>query len=157
MHPAADVLYACDAAWWDCSGPKPGEFAGECWSSHSENKGVNDYKTDAAERHGLTLVAGDKQHGFSLTLGVIHYGDNSGFQAVNLAIQFGASEIWLLGFDMQDTGHFFGEHPDACRKGMTPASWRAHFESAARDMPPGLQIFNATPGSALQCFPRVTL
>ena len=92
-------------------------------------------------------------------MGVIHYGDNSGFQATNLAIQFGAEEIWLIGFDMKVNGkpHFFGEHPLECRKGMTPRSWRAAFETAERMMPEHISIINATPGSALSCFPRATL
>lgn len=154
-------MYACDGAFWDASGPQPGEFAGERWSSHSFEKGANDDKSEFAERHGLNLVAGLREVGFSLDLGVIHYGDNSGFQAVNLAIQFGASEIWLLGFDMHIADprkpHFFGVHPEACRKGMTPDSWRGYFESAARAMPPGVRIINATPGSALNCFERAEL
>lgn len=153
-------MYACDGLWWDNSGPAPGEFAGERWSSTSPEPGTNDDKREFAERHGLKLITGQAhQAGFSFDLGVIHYGDNSGFQAVNLALQFGATEIWLIGFDMHVNGkeHFFGSHPAECRKGMVPGAWRAAFEAAERMLPPDISIVNATPGSALSCFPRATL
>jgi hypothetical protein len=81
----ADVLYACDAAWWKVHKGCPG-FAGEKWSSHDD--GSND-KLDAAEKYGLRLVSGANDAGFSRDQSVVHYGGgNSGFQAVNLAIHF---------------------------------------------------------------------
>lgn len=153
------MLYSCDAAWWDASGPTAAEFAGERWSSHSESKRVNDNKSAAAERHGLKLVEGDKAEGFCLTPGRVHYGDNSGFQAINLAIQFGASQIWLIGFDMQHTNkrHFFGDHPPECAKDSNYRHFIGHFDAAARLLPPDVHIINATPSSALTCFPRGNL
>jgi hypothetical protein len=38
-------------------------------------------------------------------------GSNSGYQAIGLAIHFGATRILLLGYDMRGE-HFFGKHPD---------------------------------------------
>jgi len=154
--PWADVLYACDATWWNCSGPDFGEFTGERWSSHSLSPRKNDDKTAAAAEHGLTLIEGCGGDGFSMDPARIHYGDNSGFQAINLALLFGARKIWLLGFDMRINGkrHFFGDHPPACHKDSDYRQYIGHFETAARMLPPGIEIINATPDSALRCFPR---
>ncbi len=162
IWPYAEILYACDEKWWDVSGPPAEAFAGEKWSSHSVGPRRNDNKTACAERHGLQLVAAVDGVGFSQDPNVIHYGQNSGFQAINLALNFGATEIWLLGFDMRGTAedpkpHFFGQHPEACRKGVDYSHHVGAFVTAARMLPDGVRILNATPGSALECFEKVTL
>lgn len=162
LAPWADVLYACDALWWEHSAPKPGEFAGEKWSTHSLSPRHANDKRAAAAAHNLNLIPGRDADGFSLTPEAIHYGLNSGFQAINLAILFGATRIWLIGFDMAVNGkrHFFGEHPAAIRekKGdCTYSHFIGAFDTAARMLPPDIEIINASPGSALQCFERGTI
>jgi hypothetical protein len=157
LLPWADILYANDADWWQHHGGCPG-FAGERWSSHAP--GYND-KAAAAARWGLTCVAGRISPGFSTDPAVIHYGENSGFQAVNVALLTGAARIVLVGFDMRGS-HFFGPHPEPLRR-TTPedfARWIGHFAAAARRMRqdwPGVEIVNATPGSALDCFRAMDL
>lgn len=148
----AEVLYASDARWWDHHGDCAG-FAGEKWSAH--NARGND-KTRQAEKYGLRLVAGEDGKGFSLDPERIHYGKNSGFQAVNLAILFGAVRIVLVGFDMHGT-HFFGAHPKPLRNTTSFAAYIEQFEIAAKRLPRHVEIVNATPGSALKCFPFVDL
>ncbi len=168
LFPRADVLYACDARWWDVHGGCP-EFPGEKWSSHGVSGRIrhND-KTEVARKYGLTLVAGRDQAGFSFEPGVIHYGSSSGFQAVNLALLMGARRIVLVGFDMrvvpvEDRGvtkqmrHFFGDHPAPLRNAASYRNFIKPFEVAAKTLPKGIQILNATPGSALTCFPMVSL
>lgn len=165
LLPFADILYACDGAWWDAHKGCPG-FAGEKWSSHG-GPDHNDKRLHG-ERYGLTLVRGSQcHHGgrgggcadgglFSTDPTHIHYGGNSGFQALNLAILFGARRIALVGFNMDGRGHFFGAHPrplrnvDHSRSVMT-------FTHAWRHRPAGVEILNATPESALRGFPRISL
>ena len=156
IAPWAQVLYACEAAWWDVSGPRAAQFGGECWSSHEPAPKNNNDKTAAAEKHRLKLIDGQAGQGFSFEPNRIHYGDNSGFQAINLALQFGSEKIWLLGFDMHHNGkrHFFGDHPAEIHKDSDYTHYIGHFDTAARLLPEGIEIINATPGSALQCFPR---
>lgn len=155
LLPFAKVLYACDAEWWTvhegCHG-----FAGERWSSHSP--GTND-KAAAAAKWGLRLVRGRDQEGFSFDPSAIHYGSNSGFQAVNLALLFGAITIVLVGFDMHSKHgrHFFGEHPPVLNKIATYESFIPYFERAAATLPAGIRIMNCTPGSALRSFPMMDL
>jgi hypothetical protein len=56
------------------------------------------------------------------TAGVVGGGGNSGFQAVNLAAQFGASRIILIGFDMTDRGgkHWYGRNHWPMSNNPTP-------------------------------------
>lgn len=155
LLPFAEILYACDAKWWDVHHGCP-DFRGEKWSSHS--KGTND-KTAAAARWGLRLVRGAHEDGFSMNPSVIHYGSNSGFQAINLALLMGAKRVLLVGFDMRTTAqrHFFGHHPAPLNNAMRFETLLPHFCKAARRLPPGVEIVNCTPRSALDCFPMMNL
>jgi len=155
LLPEADVLYAGDGDWWNVHRGCV-DFAGEKWSSHGQG---ND-KTQVAAYYGLRLVAGPRQFdapGFSLDGRCIHYGNTSGFQAINLAILFGATEISLVGFDMRvPTGqprHFFGDHPEPLGNVCDYGHFLFAFNAAAKMLPKTIRIVNCTPGSALRCFP----
>jgi len=101
-------------------------------------------------------VKGALGEGFSTDPNVIHYGDNSGFQALNLTILFGSPYIVLVGFDMRHVGgkaHFFGDHPNGLYQ-------RPEYQSFVKKFTPppeGVQIINATPDSALTCYPMMSL
>jgi hypothetical protein len=156
LMPWATALYSCDHAWWQHHQGATG-FGGEKWSSHGT---VGNEKVLAAERWGLNLVRGKDGKGFSTDPAVIHYGGNSGFQAVNLAILFGAVRIVLVGFNLRHVGeksHFFGDHPGRLRTCSRYQTFLGAFRTAAKTLPPGVVIVNATPNSALDCFPRLDL
>ena len=157
MFPRADVLYACDAAWWEVNRFVP-DFTGERWTSHSLNP-KND-KTNFHNKDLFNIIAGSSAAGFSTNPAVIHYGNNSGFQAVNLAILFGAAEIVLVGFDMRivdNKSHFFGNHKTPLRDSHSFLGWINDFNEANKRLKAGVRIVNATPNSALKCFPMVSL
>lgn len=155
--PLADVLYACDASWWrDRAGAR--EFQGERWSSIGRpSRFRHNDKTKEQAAYGLNLVFGDDLPGFSLSPNCIHYGGNSGFQGVNLALLLGARSIILVGFDMSNAkgAHFFGAHKPPLRNTQSYVSFIGAFETAAKKLPSHIQIVNASPGSALTCFPRM--
>ena len=156
LLPWADILYSCDGPWWVKHDGAPG-FAGERWSSHDD--GTND-KSAIAARFGLTLVAGRTGDTFSRDPGVIHYGSNSGFQAIGLAILMGARRIVLVGYDMQvveGRRHFFGDHPAPLRNALDYRAMVPIFHHAARQLGPEVEILNATPASAITCWPRLTI
>lgn len=76
-----------------------------------------------------------------------------GSNAMNLAVHMGARDIVLLGFDMRP-GNYHSDHrrpptPDQHAKKFIPAIARMAPELACR----GVRVTNATPGSALKCFP----
>jgi hypothetical protein len=157
LLPWADLLYGCESIWWQAHNGCRG-FRGERWSSHDTG---SNYKLDTAHAFGLRLVRGLVAVGFSADPSAIHYGGNSGFQAINLALLFGAARIVLVGFDMRAVDgkrHFFGDHPPALHKsGGDYRRFIPDFERAAVTLPAGVEILNATPGSALTCFPKVPL
>lgn len=114
----------------------------------------------AAERWRLTHVKPASQNGVSLQR--VHVNGNSGAQAINVAIAFGAQRVLLIGFDMRDgsdgRAHWFGQHPGHLVTKQLYGEWLHKFEAIARDAKQlGMQIVNCTPGSALDCFPRVDL
>ena len=162
LLPGAMALYACDADWWRVHDGCP-DFAGEKWSSHTVDRNGRDndkIQNRVAERYGLRLVEGRDGEGFSFEPNVIHYGSNSGFQAVNLALQFGARRVVLVGFDMRlvdGARHFFGDHPAPLRNGGSYTNFIRAFRGAAATLPANVEIVNATPGSALKCFPMMAL
>lgn len=92
--------------------------------------------------------------------GVIGGGGNSGFQALNLALQFGARRVVLVGVDLVGT-HWYGRNnwhmagnPDDGAFGR----WAAAFEGAVPMLKAmGAEVLNASPRSALKCFPKVDL
>jgi len=113
----------------------------------------------AAQRFGLNWIRGVGEAGLGRK--AVHFGGNSGFQAINLAYLWGASRIVLLGFDMQvgrgGESHWFGSHPDGHGFGNPTIfdSWIKHLKILARDLnDQGVDVFNATRETALTCFTR---
>lgn len=156
--PWADVLYACDNTWWEHH--QGTGFRGEKWSTH-EGHAKEQHANDKREIHakwGVKCVRGADGEGFSLDPTLIHYGSNSGFQALNLAILFGCKHIILIGYDMRRVdgkGHFFGEHPPNLGRGTDYERFVKYYDRAK--VPEGIRIVNATPGSALKCYPVMSL
>lgn len=157
LLPWADVLYAADADWWRArNGCR--EFAGERLTTF----GRDSERTIA--QFGLTSIQNQRfVKGFSLSPGVIYRGQsNSGFQAVNVALLRDGNPVVLIGFDMHGT-HFFGQHEaplrswDRQKQESIFARWIEGFRLASDLLPPHIRIINATPGSALTCFPIMTL
>lgn len=116
----------------------------------------------ALESHGVRLIRAEMLNEFSLQPGVIAFGfgQNSGFQAINLAMQFGARHIILVGFDcrvVDGRDHFFGSYPaDGPFIASDYQFFLSGFEVAAQNMPPGFRIVNATPDSAITSFSRMS-
>lgn len=94
--------------------------------------------------------------------GRIGYGGNSGFQALNLALQFGARRVILVGFDMHlaDGVHWHGRHA-ANLNNPTAASlarWAALLDRQAPAIAAlGVEVLNASPASALTAYRKVPL
>lgn len=95
--------------------------------------------------------------------GVIGSGGNSGFQAINIAAQFGATRILLIGFDMHGANgvHWYGRNVG--RNMNNPLDhnyvhWRTAFDKQAKVLAAmGIEVVNASPDSALVCFEHKTI
>jgi hypothetical protein len=154
LAPWADVLYACDFDWW------------------AHNRGRMDFcglkiGGDIRPRHaawGVRPVRIDSRRDELLLdrYGTIGKGGNSGFQALNLAVQFGCRAIILVGFDMHDRVglHWHGRHPSPLRNPTRSSlgRWRRVLDAQTGILrAAGVIVLNASPASALAAYPKMTL
>ena len=151
LAPWADVLYACDARWWDWHDGAP-SFAGLKVSQDAK----------LSETHpDVRLLAPTGIDGFDPHPGNIRTGKNGGYQAIHLAAHMGAAKIVLLGYDMQPTGgrtHWHEGHPVRTRPEVYGETMLPRFATLAAPLAKlGVRVVNATPGSALDAFPRTSL
>jgi len=130
------------------------DFEGRCWTQE-----VQWDKQDPAAWGIECLKADTQAQGLCTEPGKIHTGQNSGYAAINLAYHLGAKRILLLGYDMKMAGskrHWFGAHP----QGLEVASNYAAFASRFQTILPqkyGIEIWNVTRDTALDCFPLYDL
>lgn len=147
LAPWADVCYAADDDWWQFYRGLP-EFAGERWTCSRE----------AAARWALHHVEVDLGLVWSHRRGVVAYGGNSGFQALNLAVLQGAERVILLGYDMgliERRKHWFTGQDPRPPRASAYADWLTRFDAAAGEIP--VPVLNASPSSAIRCFEKVDL
>lgn len=146
LVPFSDCLYGCDSKWWRQYGPTL-DYKGPRYALEP---------TPFAQTLKNTGMTGLETNPIGLRTG-----KNSGYQAINLAVHLGAKKIILLGFDMRQgpkgEDHWFGAHPYHTAQIPYPA-FREAFETIVEPLKAaGVEVLNATPGSALTCFPRVSL
>lgn len=152
LAPWADILYAGDARWWRMYFEEAAlVFAGQFWTQSD----------DANFSHPrLRVIRAKRCDGLALERNLISINGVSGYQSIGLAYQTGAAKIVLLGFDAQSNGktHWHGDHPPGLHGGLDFKRWRKAFERLARDLEAeGVHVVNASPGTALECFPRTSL
>ena len=142
------MLYAADARWWDSHQGAP-SFGGVRVTQDA----------GAARRWKLHYIRSRRSPGFSRQWDCVHRGDNSGFQALNLAVLAECAPIVLLGFDLKLQGtqrHWFGDHPGELNVNSPYRLFIAAFNDAALRHPE-IPIINATRESALTCWPKAPL
>lgn len=151
LAPWADILYACDHAWWAAHDGVP-EFRGL--------RLTVDHR--AATAFGIPLMKCRKPDPRVLMdrPGEVGWGGNSGFHVLNLALQFGPRKIILVGYDMRvDRGsHWHGAHPEPMHNPSEKSvgHWRRAVEGAAKVAAAhGIRVINASMDSALRRFPKL--
>ena len=151
IAPWAEYLYACDGKWWDYHIEQVRKtYKGECWTQEIQQ--AKDYK--------LNLVTGDHRPGLGKQ--VIHYGSNSGYQAINLCFLWGAKEIMLIGYDMKkdknNSPHWFGNHPCGLNQNSPYDAFAKNFTKLALDLErEGVKVINCTRSTVLNCFKKQSL
>lgn len=145
-----DWLHACDRSWWEGNIRYVHEMSGlrTCTERDVPGAWVSGYFEASGEE------------GFDHRPGYVRTGRNSGYQALHCAIKTNPRRIVLVGFDMSKASdgaaHF---HPERDR--VRPADYRdmaplfMTLTPAIVDM--GVQVLNATPGSAITAFEQVDL
>jgi hypothetical protein len=153
--PWAEACYGCDAAWWiDRKGlPKYGGlkfFHGIMAKQCADDM----HRVEIEMAKDVMLVEQP------LKLG---NGGNSGFQAINLAVQFGATDIILVGFDLHGHGelHWYGRNkwPNANNPSQSNFNrWRKGFEIAKSSLDKlRVNVVNTSMDSELKCFSKMSL
>lgn len=157
LCPWADAVYGCDEPWWRSRRGLP-EYEGLKLS----------YADKACSRyHGIKKIEITGKQNDRILLqdpGVIGSGGNSGFQALNIVIQFGVSGIILVGFDMDGKSknpHWYGRNTASNMSNPNENNfrrWRAAFSNNAGQLAElGIDIVNASTISALNCFRRAPI
>jgi len=132
-------------------------FTGELWTQYEDGKTESeDYKYAVA--NGLHPMPGKARDG--LGVDVIHYGNNSGYQAINLAWHlWKPTTIKLIGYDMglsnDGNRHFFGNHPDELNAQSDYRTWIPKFNKLSEDLSAqGVDVVNCSRQTALTAFRR---
>ena len=145
LAPWCDVLYGCDQQWW-------------AW-----HQGVLSYTGMRVtttpntghwpDLHELQITG---LEGLELDPSGLRGGHNGGYQAIGLAVHFGASRVLLLGYDMgvSETGrtHWHGGHPNRV---VSPyATFRQAFETIVAPLQAArVAVINCSRRTALTVFP----
>lgn len=152
IAPWATYHYFCDGKWWDWHKDR------EDYQAFTGQR-ITQEKEKNCKEPGLWRVQGNAGTGVSFDPNLIHYGSNSGFQVLNIAVLMGASRILLLGYDMKfgkdGRAHWFGDHPDKIRSNY--ASFLTNFSIAADQLKGKVEVINCSPDTALTCFRKASL
>lgn len=150
LAPWADCLYAADKKWIDWHDGVP-SFTGPKYSIES---------LDQTTRPDWQVLRNTGFTGLELDPTGLRTGYNSGYQAINLAVHFGAARILLIGYDLSPSPegrtHWHGDHPD-----HQPSPYGAMLEAFPSLVSPlkdaGVTVVNCSRRTALGCFPSVAL
>lgn len=156
LCPWAEVVYGCDDPWW------------------LDRKGLPNYK-GLKLSHGYQITSNpvNKVHKVEIVISrddilvdkplQISNGGNSGHQAINLAVQFGATDIILVGYDLHERGgvHWYGRNK--WNQASNPMQsnyqrWNKGFDTAAKSLKAlDVTVMNASMESELRAFPKKPL
>lgn len=155
LAPWADALYGTDMGWWVANKGIPAFKGLKFCPAPRVSQVYQDIRLVRLKPVAKILTAECGVIGCGLVTG----GGHSGFQAVNLAIQFGVKRVILVGFDMTLDGgaHWHDDYrgvakPDAGRV----KSWREAMDACAPQFEQlGVEVLNASPVSALRAYRKV--
>lgn len=163
LAPWATALYAADGKWWKWHN-------GACESHVVERvtypafPGLK-YCLAATKWKDVQVLRRGPEVGLTADPSRVALGRNGVYQAINLAVHFGATRILLLGVDMANgqradgkgsSDHFFGHHPD-----HTAPQFSLCLERFPTMLKPladlGVEVLNCSRRTALKAFPLVSL
>lgn len=155
LAPWAEICYFADDRWWRWHKDKEEfrQFAGVKVSIEPSGLLIDDPAVYMLHNCGTSGLS-DRPNGLMT-------GQNSAHQALNLAVLTGAQRIILLGVDLQlgERGkeHWFGSHPIRTEPAHF-SSMLNHFRKAAPLLQTlGVEVWNCSPASAVDCFEKVPL
>lgn len=154
MAPFADILYACDGAWWRAVDPETKTAYVNEAKQHFSPDALWTQDEMAAKEFGLQWIKSTRSSNLSLDKDLIAQGANSALQAMNLAVHAGAKTLLLFGVDCKGK-HWHGDHPSPLSNGLPHKMWKENFAVFAADLEKaGIEVINCSPTSVLNCFPK---
>lgn len=167
LAPWADALVASDRTWWIMHEAEARAFPGMKVTVEPPGGCERLKWQDVIEyKNGGAVLFDDRPN-------YLGGGGNSGFHATHLAAKFGCSKILLCGFDMQSVAghkvdvedkkrrarqHWFGEHAWRPKLRIPFDLFIERFTRSAPEFAKrGVRVINCTPGSALKCFPFMSI
>lgn len=154
--PWATALYAADGQWWNWHHGAAEHVIGKI--HYPAFTGQFKYCLKHTNWQGVQVLRKGPETGLTLDRTQVALGRNSVYQAINVAVHFGATRILLLGVDMQGQpgSHFFGRHPNNSGPPFNVCLER--FATLVKPLKAaGVEVINCTRSTALKCFPCVTL
>ncbi len=145
--PWSKILFSADAVWWRYYTSKIQWFKGHRVSRSYKGPDIEQWRGKNWPRTG----------------------GNSGHMGIQYAVDCGAKNIALLGFDQSKTGgkaHFHIDHPKMTEKGGRTnmanaggiAAWPRLMAKTAIDLQQrGIRVVNLSRQTALTCFSRLTV
>ena len=146
----AQVLYFSDLSFYEYNTQLVDSFKGLIYSI----KQTKSPKVIALTGTGLT--------GLELKNGSLRHGHNSGYAAINLAVQMGANEIILLGYDMTHSFNKSHFHDGYTYCNADPTIYKKKFiNNFSTLIEPlnklSIKIYNTSLDSELRCFPIINI
>lgn len=169
VAPWADVLYAADDAWWRLysQGVKK-IWPWAAFSAEQVKAALAAFPGQKVTIQHPTVWGGDDvlvlqndgSEGLSERPDAIRTGQNSGYQAINIAVLAGAKRILLLGMDMRYVNgrtHAHNGHQVKHSESLY-LQYAKNFRTLENPLKAiGVQVVNCTPGSAIKNFPFSTV
>jgi hypothetical protein len=151
--PWADALYGIDTGWWIANRGAP-DFAGLKFSPSPTACRLFNLRQVKLKARAEILTKETGVIGAGLRTG----GGHSGFQAINLSVQFGAKRILLVGFDMVGGRRLAHEQGVAKQMSSRVAEWRKDMDAAAPQFERlGVEVINCSSVSALTAYRKARL
>ena len=146
LAPWADMVYFADRDFYKWNRDRLDAYEGDLIVSRHTHPGA---------RHDIKVMKSTKLVPLSRDPAKVG-GHDSGSNALNIAFLLGCDPIVLLGFDMRP-GNWHDLHEKA-QKNDFATKFMPYFHRMAPELErDGVTVLNATPGSALTCFPMVSL
>ena len=155
LAPWADALYGCEIGWWVAVRGCP-QFAG--WKASASPSCCRVYGLRRIRLKPRAEIL--TQETGTVGCGLPRGGGHSGFHALNLAVQFGATRILLVGFDMTvaNGAHFSAYDERNMAQEQRCIRWREALDGCAdRFRELGVEVINCAPHSALKAYPKARL
>jgi hypothetical protein len=155
LAPWADALYGCDRGWWLANAGAPWFHGLKITASPTVAKVYPEVRRIKLVARAEILTEEMARIGCGLRTG----GGHSGFHAINLAVQFGAKRIILVGMDMIGHRHWHDAENFAIRRDEKQMrECREALDGCAPQLERlGIRVLNTSMDSALRNYPKVTV